>query len=163
MSRAADVAKQANARGIKTKVPLQVTPGSEMIRATIERDGQMQLLKKIGANVLANACGPCIGQWSRPELKKRNQIQLLRHITETFQDEMMEKENTMNFIGSPEIVVSLALGGRLSLIPINDQLTANDGTKFNLIPPKIAPEFPQSGFKDIEGIYVPPDDICRKV
>src|SRR5215467_679784 len=66
MSRAADIAEQANSRGIKTKVPLQVTPGSEMIRATIERDGQMDSLKKIGANVLANACGPCIGQWSRP-------------------------------------------------------------------------------------------------
>jgi aconitate hydratase len=65
MSRAADIAAQASAKGIKTKVPLQVTPGSEMIRATIERDGQMQLLKEIGANVLANACGPCIGQWSR--------------------------------------------------------------------------------------------------
>ena len=71
MSRAADVAEQALARGIKTKVPLQVTPGSEMIRATIERDGQMESLKKIGANVLANACGPCIGQWKRPELKEK--------------------------------------------------------------------------------------------
>lgn len=69
MSRAADVAEQAHARGVKTKIPLQVTPGSEMIRSTIERDGQMDLLKKIGANVLANACGPCIGQWQRSELK----------------------------------------------------------------------------------------------
>jgi aconitate hydratase len=65
MSRAADVAEQAREKGIKTKVPLQVTPGSEMIRATIERDGQMQLLKDIGANVLANACSPCIGQWEQ--------------------------------------------------------------------------------------------------
>src|SRR5918995_6667824 len=73
MSRAADIAEQAKAKGIKTKIPLQVTPGSELIRATIERDGQMQLLKDIGANVLANACGPCIGQWSRPELKKGEQ------------------------------------------------------------------------------------------
>ena len=69
MSRAADVAEQANARGLKTKIPLQVTPGSEMIRSTIERDGQMDLLKRIGANVLANACGPCIGQWQRSEVK----------------------------------------------------------------------------------------------
>ena len=69
MSRAADVAEQASERGLKTRIPLQVTPGSEMIRATIERDGQMDLLKMIGANVLANACGPCIGQWQRSELK----------------------------------------------------------------------------------------------
>jgi aconitate hydratase len=69
MSRAADIAEQAKAKGIRTKIPLQVTPGSELIRATIERDGQMQLLKDIGANVLANACGPCIGKLSRPELK----------------------------------------------------------------------------------------------
>ena len=70
MSRAASIAEQAKAKGIKAKIPLLVTPGSEQIRATIERDGQMQSLKDIGATVLANACGPCIGQWTRPELKK---------------------------------------------------------------------------------------------
>src|SRR5207248_3643528 len=70
MSRAASVAEQAKSKGVKIKVPLLVTPGSEMVRATIERDGQMESIKAIGATVLANACGPCIGQWSRPELKK---------------------------------------------------------------------------------------------
>ena len=70
MSRVASIAKQAKSKGIKIKVPLLVTPGSEMVRATIERDGQMESMKEIGATVLANACGPCIGQWNRPELKK---------------------------------------------------------------------------------------------
>ena len=71
MTRAANLAKQAQSKGIKAKIPLLVTPGSEQIRATIERDGQIDSLKSIGATVLANACGPCIGQWHRPEMKAR--------------------------------------------------------------------------------------------
>jgi len=163
MSRAADVAEQAHARGIKTKVPLQVTPGSEMIRATIERDGQMESLKKIGANVLANACGPCIGQWKRPELKKNEPNTIVTSYNRNFPGRNDVKRNTMNFIASPELVIALALGGRLSFNPINDQLNASDGTKFNLIPPRVAPEIPQSGFKDIEGVYLPPSIEPEKI
>ena len=163
MSRAADVAEQAHARGIKTKVPLQVTPGSEMIRATIERDGQMESLKKIGANVLANACGPCIGQWKRPELKKNEPNTIVTSYNRNFPGRNDGKRNTMNFIASPELVIALALGGRLSFNPINEQLNASDGTKFNLIPPRVAPEIPQSGFKDIEGVYLPPSIEPEKI
>lgn len=163
MSRAADVAEQAHARGIKTKVPLQVTPGSEMIRATIERDGQMESLKKIGANVLANACGPCIGQWKRPELKKNEPNTIVTSYNRNFPGRNDGKRNTMNFIASPELVIALALGGRLSFNPINDQLNASDGTKFNLIPPRVAPEIPQSGFKGIEGVYLPPSIEPEKI
>jgi aconitate hydratase len=163
MARAADVAEQAHARGIKTKVPLQVTPGSEMIRATIERDGQMESLKKIGANVLANACGPCIGQWKRPELKKNEPNTIVTSYNRNFPGRNDGKRNTMNFIASPELVIALALGGRLSFNPINDQLNASDGTKFNLIPPRVAPEIPQSGFKDIEGVYLPPSIEPEKI
>ena len=163
MSRAADVAEQAHARGIKTKVPLQVTPGSEMIRATIERDGQMESLKKIGANVLANACGPCIGQWKRPELKKNEPNTIVTSYNRNFPGRNDGKRNTMNFIASPELVIALALGGRLSFNPITDQLSASDGTKFNLIPPRVAPEIPQSGFKDIEGVYLPPSEEPGKI
>ena len=163
MARAADVAEQAHARGIKTKVPLQVTPGSEMIRATIERDGQMESLKKIGANVLANACGPCIGQWRRPELKKNEPNTIVTSYNRNFPGRNDGKRNTMNFIASPELVIALALGGRLSFNPINDQLNASDGTKFNLIPPRVAPEIPQSGFKDIEGVYLPPSIEPEKI
>src|SRR6188472_1677109 len=163
MSRAADVAEQAHARGIKTKVPLQVTPGSEMIRATIERDGQMESLKKIGANVLANACGPCIGQWKRPELKKNEPNTIVTSYNRNFPGRNDGKRNTMNFIASPELVIALALGGRLSFNPLNDQLNASDGTKFHLIPPRVAPEIPQSGFKDIEGVYLPPSIEPEKI
>jgi aconitate hydratase len=156
MSRAADIAEQAKAKGIKTKIPLQVTPGSELIRATIERDGQMQLLKDIGANVLANACGPCIGQWSRPELQKGEQNTIVTSYNRNFPARNDGRRETMNFISSPEIVIALALGGKISFNPLNDELTSSDGTAFKLKPPKVSQEVPQSGFKDVKGVYVPP-------
>lgn len=158
MSRAADIAEQAKKHGIKTKVPLQVTPGSEMIRATIERDGQMQTLKEIGANVLANACGPCIGQWNRPELKKGESNTIVTSYNRNFPGRNDGRRETMNFIGSPELVIALALGGRLSFNPMKDELTAPDGTKFKLQPPKPAPEVPKSGFAEAKDVYVPPSD-----
>jgi aconitate hydratase len=156
MSRAADIAKQAIEKGVKTKSPLQVTPGSEMIRETIERDGQIQLLREIGANVLANACGPCIGQWNRPEIKKGEPNTIVTSYNRNFPGRNDGRRETMNFIGSPEIVIALALGGRLSFNPLKDELIAKDGTKFRLSPPRIAPEVPPSGFKDTINIYVPP-------
>jgi aconitate hydratase len=155
MSRAADIAAQASAKGIKTKVPLQVTPGSEMIRATIERDGQMQLLKEIGANVLANACGPCIGQWSRSEFKNDEPNTIVTSYNRNFPGRNDGKRETMNFIGSPEIAIALALEGRLSFNPVVEELTAADGTKFKLNPPRIAPEIPEKGFNDTSR------DVCE--
>src|SRR5918995_958378 len=163
MSRAADIAEQAKAKGIKTKIPLQVTPGSELIRATIERDGQMQLLKDIGANVLANACGPCIGQWSRPELKKGEQNTIVTSYNRNFPARNDGRRETMNFISSPEIVIALALGGKISFNPLNDELTSSDGTAFKLKPPKVSQEVPQSGFKDVKGVYVPPAEDPESV
>ena len=156
MSRAADIAEQAKAKGIRTKIPLQVTPGSELIRATIERDGQMQLLKDIGANVLANACGPCIGQWSRPELKKGEPNTIVTSYNRNFPARNDGRRETMNFISSPEIVIALALSGKISFNPLRDQLTANDGTTFILKPPKISQEVPQRGFEDVKEVYVQP-------
>lgn len=158
MSRAADIAKQAIEKGVKTKSPLQVTPGSEMIRATIERDGQIQLLKEIGANVLANACGPCIGQWSRPEIKTGEPNTIVTSYNRNFPGRNDGRRETMNFIGSPELVIALALGGRLSFNPLKDELVAKDGTKFKLNPPKLAPEVPETGFKDVVNIYVSPEE-----
>jgi len=156
MSRAADIAEQAKSKGIKVKVPLQVTPGSEMIRGTIERDGQMKALKDIGANVLANACGPCIGQWNRPELKKGEPNTIVTSYNRNFPGRNDGRRETMNFIGSPELVIALALGGRLSFNPLIDELVANDGTKFKLNPPKTAPEVPANGFVHNEDVYLPP-------
>jgi aconitate hydratase len=156
MSRATDIAEQAKSKGIKVKVPLQVTPGSEMIRGTIERDGQMEALKDIGANVLANACGPCIGQWNRPELKKGEPNTIVTSYNRNFPGRNDGRRETMNFIGSPELVIALALGGRLSFNPLIDELVANDGTKFKLNPPKTAREVPANGFVYNEDVYLPP-------
>jgi len=156
MSRAASMAEQAKARGVKTKIPLLVTPGSEQIRATIERDGQMASLKSIGATVLANACGPCIGQWNRPELKKGEPNTIVTSYNRNFPGRNDGKRETMNFIGSPELIIALALGGRLSFNPLKDSLVAQDGSKFKLEPPKRAPEVPSKGFQKTEGIYIQP-------
>ncbi len=158
MSRAASIAKQAKLKGIKAKIPLLVTPGSEQIRATIERDGQMDSLKAIGATVLANACGPCIGQWSRPELKKGEPNTIVTSYNRNFPGRNDGRRETMNFIGSPELVIALALGGRLSFNPLKDSLIASDGSEFKLQPPPIAPEVPPDGFKNTEGVYVPPSE-----
>jgi aconitate hydratase len=163
MSRAADLAEQARAKGIKAKIPLLVTPGSEQIRATIERDGQMESLRSIGAMVLANACGPCIGQWSRPELKKGEKNTIVTSYNRNFPGRNDGKRETMNFIASPELVTALALGGNLSFNPITDSITSSDGSKFQLKPPKVAPEVPEHGFKNVEGIYVPPADNPEKI
>lgn len=156
MSRAADVAEQAHARGLKTKIPLQVTPGSEMIRSTIERDGQMDLLKKIGANVLANACGPCIGQWQRSELKTGIPNSIVTSYNRNFPGRNDGRRETMNFITSPEMVIALALGGRLSFNPLHDQLVASDGSLFRLQPPKVAPEIPNRGFSYVADAFIAP-------
>ena len=158
MSRAANLAEQARAKGVKAKIPLLVTPGSEQIRATIERDGQMESLRSIGATVLANACGPCIGQWSRPELKKGEPNTIVTSYNRNFPGRNDGKRETMNFIGSPELVIALALGGNLSFNPITDSITTPDGSKFRFKPPSLAPEVPINGFKNTEGIYIPPAD-----
>jgi len=163
MSRAASLAEQAKAKGIKSKIPLLVTPGSEQIRGTIERDGQMASLLDIGATVLANACGPCIGQWNRPELEKDQQNTIVTTFNRNFPGRNDGKRSTLNFIGSPEMIIALALGGRLSFNPLKDDLIASDGTKFKLEPPKPAPEVPEEGFMRPEGIFIAPpsnsDDI----
>jgi len=158
MSRAASLAEQAKAKGIKAKIPLLVTPGSEQIRGTIERDGQMDSLKDIGATVLANACGPCIGQWNRPELDNNDKNTIVTTFNRNFPGRNDGHRNTLNFIGSPEMIIALALGGRLTFNPLKDELTAADGTKFKLEPPKPAPEVPSQGFMRPEGIYVAPPE-----
>jgi aconitate hydratase len=160
MSRVASIAQQAKEKGIKSKIPLLITPGSEQIRGTIERDGQMDSLKEIGATVLANACGPCIGQWNRPELKNDEKNTIVTTFNRNFPGRNDGHRNTLNFIGSPEMIIALALGGKLSFNPLKDELTASDGTKFKLEPPKPAPEVPKNGFMIPEGIFIaPPEDL----
>ena len=163
MSRAASLAKQAQAKGIKAKIPLLVTPGSEQIRATIERDGQIELLKSIGATVLANACGPCIGQWSRPELKQGEQNTIVTSYNRNFPGRNDGKRETMNFIASPELVIALALSGNLSFNPLDDSLTSSDGKTFKLNAPESAPDVPANGFVDAKDVYISPSENSESV
>lgn len=159
MTRAASVAEQAVSHDFEARAPLLVTPGSEQIRATIERDGQMETLRGIGAVVLANACGPCIGQWSRPEVDRSKPNTIVTSYNRNFPGRNDGSRNTMNFIASPEIVVAFSLAGRLSFNPLVDELTSDNGTKFLLEPPSAALDIPERGFVDGGESYVaPPSD-----
>ena len=156
MSRAADVARQASAHGLKAEAELMVTPGSEQIRATIERDGQMDALKDIDGVVLANACGPCIGQWKREKLMDGVPNTIVTSYNRNFPRRNDGRSETMNFIGSPEIVTALALAGRLSFNPLTDELGNGDGVR--LRPPAPAPEVPADGFDPGSETYEPPPE-----
>ena len=159
MSRAADVAEQARAHGLRAASPLMVTPGSEQVRATIERDGQMASLKSIDGVVLANACGPCIGQWKREKLLDGVPNTIVTSYNRNFPRRNDGRSETMNFIGSPEIVVALSLGGRLSFNPLTDTLADSEGHPFRLEAPGQAPEAPPNGFLSGDSSYVaPPED-----
>ena len=159
MSRAADVAEQARAHGLRAASPLMVTPGSEQVRATIERDGQMASLKSIDGVVLANACGPCIGQWKREKLLDGVPNTIVTSYNRNFPRRNDGRSETMNFIGSPEIVVALSLGGRLSFNPLTDTLADSEGNPFRLEAPGQAPEAPPNGFLSGDSSYVaPPED-----
>ncbi len=154
MSRAADVAEQARAHGSKAAVPFMITPGSEQIRATIERDGQMRSLKDIGGIVLANACGPCIGQWQRGATEAPSTI--VTSYNRNFPGRNDGNATTMNFIASPEIVTAFALAGRLSFNPLTDSIVGADGKPFRLDPPRPAPEVPPNGFDQGRAAYEAP-------
>ncbi len=159
MSRSADVAEQAKAHGLTAAVPFMVTPGSEQVRATIERDGQMQSLKDIQATVLANACGPCIGQWRRQGDPVGRPNTIVTSYNRNFPARNDGEASTMNIIGSPEIVTALALAGRLSFNPLTDTLTGADGQPFRLEPPQPAPDVPAENFARGASSYEdPPED-----
>ncbi len=162
MSRSADVAEQAKAHGVKSAVPFLVTPGSEQVRATIERDGQMQSLKDINGAVLANACGPCIGQWRRAKEVAAVPNTIVTSYNRNFPARNDGQATTMNFIASPEIVTAMALAGKLSFNPLADTLTGADGRPFKLNPPKRAPEVPAKNFDRGHAEYIaPPADGSR--
>jgi aconitate hydratase len=159
MSRAADVAEQAKAHGLKAAVPLLVTPGTEQVRATIERDGQMQSLTDINGVVLANACGPCIGQWRRAKEAAEVPNTIVTSYNRNFPRRNDGQPTTMNFIGSPELVTAFALAGRLSFNPLTDTLMGADGKPFTLTPPRPAPEVPAKHFARGRNVYTaPPQD-----
>jgi aconitate hydratase len=158
--RAADVVRQAKARGLeKTAVPFLITPGSEQVRATIERDGLLAELESIGAVVLNNACGPCIGQWRRDEVKSGTPNSIVTSFNRNFPKRNDGNPETLAFIGSPEIVAAYALSGHLSFNPMADAIKTADGGEFGLEAPKPAPDMPADGFvRDTGGYLAPPDD-----
>jgi aconitate hydratase len=162
MSRAADVARQAAAHGAKTKTTLWVTPGSEQIHQTIQRDGQMRDLVTIGGLVLANACGPCIGQWKRDDIQKGVQNSILNSYNRNFPKRNDGNPETLAFIGSPEVVTAYALAGTLAFNPLTDELETESGQRFKLQPPAPAPEIPERGFVfSHEGYQAPPPEEER--
>lgn len=156
MERVADIAKQAAAHGLKAKVPLLITPGSEQIHLTIKRDGQMATMNAAGGTVLANACGPCIGQWNRPAAANAQKNTIVTSYNRNFPKRNDGSANTLCFIGSPEIVMAYALAGRLDFNPLADELVGSDGKKFKLQAPKPAPEVPAKGFVADPNGYLAP-------
>jgi len=145
MSRAASIAKQALDKGVKSKASFTVTPGSEQIRATIERDGLSKIFDEFGGLVLANACGPCIGQWDRKDIKKGDKNTIVTSYNRNFTARNDANPQTHAFVTSPELVTALALAGDLRFNPLTDYLTDKDGNKFKLEPPS-GDTLPSRGF-----------------
>ncbi len=162
IERATSVAKQALAKGLKVKSKFTITPGSEQIRATIERDGQLQTLTDIGGKVLANACGPCIGMWSRDDIKHGERNTIINSYNRNFAKRNDDNPNTLAFVASPEIVTAYALAGRLSFNPLTDTLTNDKGEQVKLAPPT-GVELPARGFDPGDSGYVEPAKDGAKV
>lgn len=135
MSRAASIASDALDHGVQAKSTFTVTPGSEQIRATIERDGQLQTLEEFGGIVLANACGPCIGQWDRRDVKHGEPNSIISSYNRNFTGRNDANPATHAFVTSPDLVVAMALAGTLKFNPLTDTLKDKDGKDFKLSPP----------------------------
>lgn len=155
IERAASVAEQAIARGLKAKSEFTITPGSEQVRATIERDGQLKVLTEIGGTVLANACGPCIGQWKRHDIAPGEKNSIITSFNRNFAGRNDANPNTHAFISSPEIVTAMALAGRLTFNPLRETLTNAAGQQVKLDPPS-GEELPRNGFTPGVSGYVEP-------
>jgi aconitate hydratase len=159
--RAADVARQAAAKGARARTTLWCTPGSEQVNETITRDGQKADLEAIGAVTLANACGPCIGQWKRDDIEQGVPNSILTTFNRNFPKRNDGNPDTLAFIASPEIAIAYALAGTLEFNPLTDELEAGDGSRFALEPPAPAPDTPERGFSiSFEGYQAPPEDAA---
>jgi aconitate hydratase len=158
MSRAASIAKQALDKGIKSKAAFTITPGSEQIRATIERDGLSEIFDKIGGVVLANACGPCIGQWDRKDIKKGEKNTIVTSYNRNFTGRNDANPQTHAFVTSPELVTAMAIAGDLRFNPLSDELVASDGSKFKFSAPS-GDTLPSRGFDaGVDTYQGPPAD-----
>ncbi|CAN3371169.1 homocitrate dehydratase, mitochondrial [Diutina catenulata] len=147
MSRAASLVTQAQQAGLKPKIPFFVTPGSELIRATIERDGLVSTFEDNGAIVLANACGPCIGQWDRTDVDKSSTEEnaIFTSFNRNFRARNDGNRNTMNFLTSPDVVTAMIYSGDANFNPVTDSITKPDGSEFKFAPPQ-GDELPSHGF-----------------
>ena len=146
ISRSASIAKQANLNGLKAKAKFTITPGSEQVRQTIQRDGYVDDFEKLGAKVFANACGPCIGQWSRDGSEKEQKNTIIHSFNRNFAKRADGNPNTHAFVGSPELVTAIAISGSLSFNPLKDKLINDKGEKIMFDPP-VGYELPEEGFK----------------
>ncbi len=158
MDRVASIAKMAKEKKLKTKSPLNVTPGSEQVRATIERDGQLKEIESIGGLVLANACGPCIGQWKRGDIKEGETNSIITSFNRNFTSRNDGNPQTHAFVASPETVVALTLAGSLTFDFTKDSLTNEDGEQVRLDAPT-GLDLPPKGFvPDPDGFVAPAQD-----
>jgi aconitate hydratase len=155
ITRAASIARQAAAKGLKAQTELLITPGSEQIRATIERDGLLADLEAVGATVLANACGPCIGQWSRPASVTGQPNTIVNSYNRNFPKRNDGSANTLSFVTSPDTVMALALSGKLDFDPTTDVLIAPDGSEVRLDPP-VGEILPDRGYDPGENTFTAP-------
>ena len=162
MERASSIALQAKNAGLKSKVQFMVTPGSDTIDNTIRRDGQMQIFDDIGGTVLANACGPCIGQWKRDDIKSGEVNSIVSSYNRNFSGRNDGNHQTLSFLTSPEIVTAMAIAGSLDFNPVTDKLVAGDGSEFLFKPPE-GDELPENGFEfNLEG-FIPPPEVLGSV
>jgi aconitate hydratase len=152
MGRSASIVKEALAHGVKCKSLFTITPGSEQIRATIERDGIAKTLRDAGGLVLANACGPCIGQWNRTDKKKGEANSIVTSYNRNFTARNDSNPATHAFVASPEIVTAMVIAGRIDFNPMTDSLIGADGKSFKLSDPNAA-ELPARGFDAGEDTY----------
>ena len=156
MGRISAMADQLIAKGAKLKMPLLITPGSEQVYQTIIRDGQMAKLEKLGATVLANACGPCIGQWKRDDIQQGESNSIISSYNRNFPKRNDGNAATCSFIGSPETTLMYALFGRLDIDAYDTDIEAADGSTFRLTAPENVPEVPAAGFEKDEFGYQGP-------
>jgi len=158
ISRAVSLAKQVAEKGLTTKAQYTITPGSEQVRYTIERDGFLEVFDKIGATVFANACGPCIGMWDRMGAEKQERNTIVHSFNRNFAKRADGNPNTLAFVASPELVTALAIAGDLTFNPITDTLTNNNGEQVKLDEPT-GMELPARGFAvEDAGYQAPAED-----
>jgi aconitate hydratase len=157
ISRAVSLAKQVSDKGLKLKSEFTITPGSEQVRYTIERDGFLNVFDKIGATVFANACGPCIGMWARVGAEKGEKNTIVHSFNRNFAKRADGNPNTYAFVGSPEMVTAMAIAGDLTFNPLTDTLTNSKGEQVKLDPPT-GDELPPNGFAVEDAGYQKPAD-----